>query len=123
MIACPTSGCERVQHSAFAELHSVPLPALGLGLYLALAYLLIRPGVWYRTAEAAVAFGGAAFSVYLIGVQMFTLNAFCVWCLVSDCTLIAVAAFAFARLFFGSRVAQQSGAAALAARRGPKRRQ
>jgi len=114
-IACPTGGCERVQHSAFAELHSVPLPALGLVLYLALAYLLWRPGITHRTAEAALALAGAAFSVYLVGVQMFTLIAYCAWCLVSDTALVLLAGFAFVRLFVACREARQAEIEALPA--------
>jgi len=97
-----------VQHSAFAELHSVPLPALGLVLYLALAYLLWRPGITHRTAEAALALAGAAFSVYLVGVQMFTLN-------VSDTALVLLAGFAFVRLFVACREARQAEIEALPA--------
>jgi len=91
-IACPTGGCETVQASSYALVAGVPVALLGL-----LGYVLILGALWLprdtgRLLVFAAALAGAIFSVYLVGVQAFELDAFCAWCLASDAIMLALAA-------------------------------
>jgi uncharacterized membrane protein len=97
-IACPTTGCERVQQTFYATPHGIPLPVLGLILFAVLVVLIRVAGTRARVAETGLALGGAAVGVYLIGVQVVSLGATCVWCLASDGAAVALAAVAVVRL-------------------------
>ncbi len=97
-IACPTSGCERVQQSFYSTPHGLPLPLLGLLLFGALAVLAAARGARMRTVEAGSAMGGGAAAVYLIGVQVVSLGAVCLWCVAADASLVGLAALAAVRL-------------------------
>jgi len=89
--ACFASGgCETVNGSRFATLGGVPVAAIGVAGYLLLvAALAVRrsgPPVSQRASRFAtygLAAAGAAFSLYLTGVEVFILHAYCLWCLIS----------------------------------------
>jgi uncharacterized membrane protein len=97
-IACSTGGCETVQDSEYAEILGLPVPVLGLIGYLAILATAFSAGETARVAGAALALGGLAFSVYLILVQVFAIEAFCLWCLVSDAVMALLAVATVARL-------------------------
>lgn len=97
-VACPTSGCERVQESFYATPHGVPISLAGALLFLALGALLLLRRQRLRVLEAGVTFAGAIVAVYLIGVQLLSLHATCLWCLTSDVALVGLASIAAARL-------------------------
>ena len=89
-LICPTSGCGKVQHSAYAELAGVPVAYLGVAGYvliLATALSGRRPAALAATVFAVV---GAAFALYLLVVQVAVVDAVCVWCLSSDAVLLAL---------------------------------
>lgn len=83
-----TSGCEEVARSPWSKVAGVPLAAIGLLFYLSLAALLAlasiapaesRPPL---AALAALAFGAAlVLDVGLLGLQAFSIKAFCTLCL------------------------------------------
>jgi uncharacterized membrane protein len=90
-LVCPVGGgCETVQESQYAEIAGVPVAVLGLGAYVVLLALVLWDTPAARLAAAAIALVGFMFSAYLLVVQAFVLDAFCVWCLVND-VLIAPA--------------------------------
>lgn len=97
-IACATGGCETVQSSDYAEILGLPVAVLGLAGYLAIFASALFAGEPARLAGAALALGGLVFSVYLIFVQAFAVEAFCQWCLASDVVMALLAAAAVARL-------------------------
>jgi uncharacterized membrane protein len=97
-IACSTGGCETVQDSEYAEILGLPVPVLGLIGYLAILATALSAGETVRVAGAALALGGLAFSVYLIFVQVFAIEAFCQWCLASDAVMALLAVATVARL-------------------------
>ena len=97
-IACSTGGCETVQDSEYAEILGLPVPVLGLAGYLAIFATALFAGETARLAGAALALGGLVFSVYLVFVQVFAIEAFCLWCLVSDVVMLLLAIAAVARL-------------------------
>lgn len=97
-IVCSTGGCETVQSSEYADLLGIPVAVLGLIGYLAILATAFSAGETARVAGAALALGGLAFSVYLVVVQVFAIEAYCVWCLASDVVMLLLAAAATARL-------------------------
>jgi uncharacterized membrane protein len=83
-LVCPTSGCETVQHSRYAEIVGIPVALLGL-----LGFVGIFATALVRGQEAAQIGAGLAlvaflFSGYLLLVQLFAIHAICTWCVTSD---------------------------------------
>jgi uncharacterized membrane protein len=84
-VACPIGGgCETVQESEYAEIAGVPVALLGLGAYLVILGLLLWDAPVARLGAAALSVTGLLFSGYLLVVQAFVLDAFCIWCLAND---------------------------------------
>jgi len=82
---CPIGGgCETVQESEYAELAGVPVALLGLTAYAVVLALLAWDSPGARLAAAALALIGLVFSGYLLVVQLFVIDAICVWCLAND---------------------------------------
>jgi uncharacterized membrane protein len=90
LVCVAGGGCETVQQSSYAELAGIPVALLGLLGYAAILALVLwdRPNA--RLGAAALAFVGLAFGVYLLVLQLFVIDAVCVWCLAND-VLIAPA--------------------------------
>ena len=81
---CTTGGCEKVQHSRYAELAGIPVAVLGLAAYLALLATAGVRGVSAALAGAFVALVGVAFSGYLLWAQIARIHAICQWCVGND---------------------------------------
>ena len=92
LICTSSGGCETVQESSYAELVGIHVSLLGLLAYLAVLALVLWDTEAARTAVAAIALGGAAFAVYLVALQAFVIDAWCVWCLVNDLLLVPLLA-------------------------------
>jgi uncharacterized membrane protein len=88
LICTGGGGCETVQESSYAELLGVPVALLGLLAYLAVLGLVVWDTELARTLAAAVAVGGLAFAGYLVVLQAFVIDAWCVWCLVNDLVVV-----------------------------------
>lgn len=84
LVCVAGGGCETVQQSRYAELASVPVALLGLVSYTVVLVLVLWDTAGARLAAAALAFVGLAFSVYLLALQLFVIDAVCVWCLAND---------------------------------------
>jgi len=92
-LVCVEGGdCETVQHSSYAEVAGIPVALLGLGAYSSVLGLLIWDAPNARLAAAMVAFVGVAFSVYLLILQLFVIDAVCVWCVANDVVIAPVLA-------------------------------
>jgi uncharacterized membrane protein len=84
-VACVRGGgCETVQHSSYAEIAGVPVALLGLVSYTAVALLVAVDSENARLAAATLAFVGVLFSAYLLALQLFVIDAVCIWCLAND---------------------------------------
>ena len=82
---CPIGGgCETVQESEYAELAGVPVALLGVSAYAAILALVAWDTPNARLGAAALSLTGLCFSGYLLVVQAFVIEAFCVWCLAND---------------------------------------
>jgi len=97
-IACSTGGCETVQSSDYAEIVGIPVAVLGLTGYLAIFATALLRGERARVVGAGLALGGLIFSLYLILVQVFAIEAFCQWCLASDAVMLLLTVAALARV-------------------------
>jgi uncharacterized membrane protein len=84
-VVCPVGGgCETVQESEYAEIAGVPVAVLGLIGYVVLLALIVWDAPLARLAAATLTLVGLLFSIYLLVVQAFVIEAFCVWCLAND---------------------------------------
>jgi len=86
ILACPegaTLNCAKVTSSVWSSLLGVPVALLGL-LFFAVMALLVSPPGWRRRALDPVRVVGAAAGVvmalYLVGVELFGVDALCLWC-------------------------------------------
>ncbi len=77
-------GCETVQHSSYSEIAGIPVALLGLIAYSAVLALVVWDHPFARLAAATIALVGVAFGVYLLVVQLFVIDAICVWCVAND---------------------------------------
>ena len=91
-------GCEEVQESEYAEIAGIPVALLGLGAYLTILALVLWNSVGARLAAAALALVGFLFSMYLLALQLFVIDAVCIWCLGSDVVIGLLAVVSVLRL-------------------------
>jgi len=85
-LACPegaTLNCQKVTSSSWSTLVGVPVTLLGLGYFVAMA-LLLTPLAWRRRGldpvRIAGAVAGVAMVLYLIWIELFKVDAICLWC-------------------------------------------
>ncbi len=108
-LACPETGivnCQKVTESAYAEVAGVPVAFLGAGFFVAMLVLFL-PWAW-RTPVPAVSLLRSAFAaagvvmvLWLVYVELFRLDALCLWCTAVHVVAVALAmltAFATARV-------------------------
>jgi uncharacterized membrane protein len=103
-IACPSSGCEAVQSSAYADVFGVPVGLFGLVAYLAMLAGLTAPRETSRWLVLGVALSSFVFSAYLVFVQAFRIESFCAWCLASDVIVTLVVVVALLRVRAAERL-------------------
>ena len=77
-------GCETVQESRYAEIAGVPVAALGLVAYSLVLGLIVWNTPGARLGAATLALIGLLLSLYLLLLQLFVIDAICVWCIVND---------------------------------------
>lgn len=93
-LACPESGtinCAKVTKSEWADIAGIPVAVLGLVYFVAMTALML-PSAWRVAAlhrvRIAAASTGVAMVIYLIWVELFRVNAICLWCtVVHICTI------------------------------------
>jgi uncharacterized membrane protein len=98
-LACPEHGtidCAKVTTSSYAVQHGVPLAVLGLvffavSLALHVPPLWARGDRWLRATRVAVATVGAAAVLWLLWVELFRLDAICLYC--TGVHLVTIALF------------------------------
>jgi uncharacterized membrane protein len=82
--------CDVVNNSIYAKISGVPVAFIGLAGYLVLLGLALAAlrssGVAQRrllTSSFLLALGGVGFSAYLTYLELYVIEAICVWCVVS----------------------------------------
>ena len=88
LICTGGGGCEAVQESEYAEIVGIPVALLGLVAYVAVLGLVAWDSELARTIAAAIALAAVGFAAYLVVVQAFAIEAWCVWCLVNDLAVV-----------------------------------
>ena len=99
-LACTRwADCDVVNNSVFAKIYGVPVAFIGLAGYLVIMCLamaaLQTEGATQRRLLALgflLALGGVGFSVYLTYLELYVIEAICVWCVISAVliTLLAI---------------------------------
>jgi uncharacterized membrane protein len=88
LICTAGGGCETVQGSRYAVLLGVPVAVLGLCAWVAVFMLTLWSSEATRTLTAALALCAGAFAAYLVILQLFVIDATCVWCMLNDVVLV-----------------------------------
>ena len=70
-----------MQDSKYAVLAGIPVAVLGLAAWIAALALTVWNSELARTLTAALALGALAFAAYLVILQLFVIDAICVWCM------------------------------------------
>ena len=90
-LICTTGGgCETVQQSKYAVLIGIPIAIFGLAAWVVALALTLWNSDLARTLTAALALAALAFAAYLVILQLFVIDAVCVWCMANDVILIPV---------------------------------
>jgi uncharacterized membrane protein len=84
LVCVAGGGCETVQQSDYAEIAGIPVALLGLVSYSVIAVLIAGDAPNARLGAASLAFVGLLFSLYLLALQLFVIDAICVWCVTND---------------------------------------
>jgi uncharacterized membrane protein len=84
LVCVAGGGCETVQQSEYAEIIGVPVALLGLVAYVLVLSLVVWDSPVARLGAAMVALVGLVFSMYLLALQLFVIDAVCVWCMAND---------------------------------------
>jgi uncharacterized membrane protein len=105
VLACPATAavnCEKVTTSQYASVLGIPVAIYGLVFFVAMVALTL-PFAWrdprLRPVRLGAAAVGVASVVYLVGVELFGVDAICLWCTgvhVVTFALFAVLAYAAA---------------------------
>lgn len=99
-VLCVTGGgCETVQTSEYATIAGIPVAAIGVAAYASVLALLAWDSGHARLGAATIALIGLLFSAYLLVLQLFVIDAVCIWCLANDVVIApALALLTAARL-------------------------
>jgi uncharacterized membrane protein len=97
-LACPESAtinCTKVTTSKWSHVAGVPVSVLGLVFFVAMV-ALCSPFAWRRRAldqvRVAAAAVGVLSALYLVWIELFKVDAICLWCTaVHVCTLVLFA--------------------------------
>ncbi|MDR3465298.1 MAG: vitamin K epoxide reductase family protein [Xanthobacteraceae bacterium] len=95
----PISGCNDVAQSPYSRIFDLPIGYFGVVYYLdvfGLAVLIVldRSSLVLKAALLAIAATGVIFSIYFAYLQISLIQAFCIYCLLSAVTTVALLAAA-----------------------------
>ena len=89
----PLKGCETVAASEYSRILGIPVAVYGVGLSLILLTLAVA---WIRTNRTelldlhyGLSLIGVIFEIYFLSLQVFVIQAVCVWCTAYGISLIA----------------------------------
>ena len=97
--------CGIVNHSRYAEVVHVPVAAIGIAGYLALAVLALMER---RGLVLAAAVPGLAFALYLTSIERYRLEVWCLYCVISQIVIALITIFALLWVFAGRRSANSA---------------
>ena len=95
LVACTASGCEQVLTSQYATIQSIPLSGFGAAYYI---FLLILAIIYLDTKNQRlikiillISGLGLGFSIYLVYLQVFVIQAICLYCAGSAIITLTIA--------------------------------
>ena len=96
-LACTVGHCETVNLSKYATLMGVPVAVWGLGFYVTLFAVALAgtterfvDAPWVSHAVLALTGWGVIFSTYLTYLELFVINAVCMFCVISACLVTVI---------------------------------
>lgn len=82
-----TIGCDVVTTSSFSDVLGIPLAYIGVVYFLVVFFLSVafldQKKIIFLQSAALLALGGFAISLVLVGLQLFVLEAICIYCMIS----------------------------------------
>jgi uncharacterized membrane protein len=111
LICTSGGGCETVQHSKYAKLAGLPIAIFGLAAWVGVLALVVWASELARMLLVAVALIMAAFSVYLVVLQLFVIDAVCTWCMINDVVLTPLLVVGALWWLYRAGVAEDAAAA------------
>jgi uncharacterized membrane protein len=112
-LSCSIGACEKVNTSKWSMLFGLPVSAWGLGAYVVLLVLAMFGGTDSREesvpiAQLLVALAGFSvlFSAWLTYIELFVINAICIWCVSSAVLWLLIFILSVADLRAVSRAAE-----------------
>ena len=99
-LSCPLfGGCDAVTNSVYSEIFGIPVALFGAIYYATIFigtliyYLTENTKVFYLVAHITAV--GFLFSIYLFGLMLFVIQAFCFYCIISCITSTVLFALGF----------------------------
>ena len=89
--------CGVVNHSSYAEIQHVPVAAIGIAGYLAIAWLVLAR---QRAIALIAAILGCAFALYLSYIERNVLGMWCLYCVISQVIIAAIVLLCLGWLLF-----------------------
>jgi len=97
VLTCSVGSCETVQTSRWANFLGMPVAVWGVGFYVS-AFAVAMAGVHGRLAESsrpsvalvALSGWGVLFSGWLTYLELFVIDAICMWCVVSAILVVVI---------------------------------
>jgi uncharacterized membrane protein len=87
-LSCPNTGavnCLKVTTSKWSHIFGIPVSLLGLLFFTAMVVINFPPlwrvrAAWVAVARLALVASGICFVLYLLGAELFSIKAICLWC-------------------------------------------
>ncbi len=95
--------CGIVNHSRYAEIHHIPVAALGIAGYLVIGVLALMSR---RALMFAAVLLGLAFSLYLTNIEAHKLEVYCLYCVISQGIIALITLLSLLWLFAGRKTAR-----------------
>jgi len=92
--------CGIVNHSRYAEIHHIPVAAIGIAGYLVLGVLALARR---RALTFIAALLGLAFSLHLTNIEAHKLEVYCLYCVISQGIIALITIFSLLWLFIGRK--------------------
>jgi len=95
--------CGIVNHSRYAEIHHVPVAAIGIAGYLVLGLLTLMRRRWSTLIAALI---GLSFSLYLTNIEAHKLEVYCLYCVISQGIIALITLLSLLWIFTGRKTAR-----------------
>ncbi|HTD55796.1 MAG TPA: vitamin K epoxide reductase family protein [Silvibacterium sp.] len=98
--------CGIVNHSRYAEIHHIPVAAIGIAGYLVIGIAALARRRAFSLAAALI---GLAFSLHLTDIEAHKLEVYCLYCVISQGIIALITLCSIVWLFLRSKKASAPG--------------